>query len=148
MEPKLEEKNSFNNNNEIPENANNLIENSNKKTPEKRHRRGKDVLEGRQYSCDYCKKAYLSKPALNSHLNTKHKEELKKNNIQKKKRGRPRNLLLLMETIMNMKKLNLFPFLLMKILEKKYQMKMKIIIKFLLILIIFVIMFMMKLKNF
>ena len=89
MEPKLEEKNSFNNNNEIPENANNLIENSNKKTPEKRHRRGKDVLEGRQYSCDYCKKAYLSKPALNSHLNTKHKEELKKNNIQKKKRGRP-----------------------------------------------------------
>jgi len=93
MEPKIEERNlsnAFNNNNQIPESNNNENENSNKKTPEKRHRRGKDVLEGRQYICNFCKKAYLSKPALNSHLNTKHKDELKKNNIPQKKRGRPR----------------------------------------------------------
>ena len=88
MEAKIEEKNSSISNH--TENNNNLIENSNKKTPEKRKRRGKKDLEGRQFICDYCKKAYLSKPALNSHLNSKHKEELIKNNIQKKNRGRPR----------------------------------------------------------
>ena len=72
MEAKIEEKNSSISNH--TENNNNLIENSNKKTPEKRKRRGKKDLEGRQFICDYCKKAYLSKPALNSHLNSKHKE--------------------------------------------------------------------------
>ena len=82
MEFKIEEKNSSNNS--IHNENNNLIEKSNKKTPEKRKRRGKKDLEGRQFICEYCKKAYLSKPALNSHLNSKHKEELIKNNIQKK----------------------------------------------------------------
>lgn len=87
MELKIEEKNSSNS---IHNENENLIEKSNKKTPEKRKRRGKKDLEGRQFICEYCKKAYLSKPALNSHLNSKHKEELIKNNIQKKNRGRPR----------------------------------------------------------
>ena len=137
MEAKIEEKNSSISNH--TENNNNLIENSNKKTPEKRKRRGKKDLEGRQFICDYCKKAYLSKPALNSHLNSKHKEELIKNNIQKKIAEDQENFLLQTEKIMNMKNKILFLFLIKKI--------EKIIIIFYLILIIFVIMFLMKLKN-
>ena len=56
----------------------------------KRHRRSKNEQEGRSFACAYCSKSYLSNPALNSHLHTKHAEILAENNIQKRKRGRPR----------------------------------------------------------
>ena len=55
-----------------------------------RHRRSKHEQEGRIYNCEYCGKSYLSKPALNNHLNTKHADILKQMNIEKRKRGRPR----------------------------------------------------------
>jgi hypothetical protein len=56
----------------------------------KRHRRSKNEQEGRSFACTYCSKSYLSNPALNSHLHTKHADILAENNIQKRKRGRPR----------------------------------------------------------
>ena len=43
-----------------------------------------------EYNCEHCGKSYLSKPALNNHMNTKHAEILKQLNIEKRKRGRPR----------------------------------------------------------
>ena len=55
-----------------------------------RHRRSKHEQEGRIYNCEHCLKSYLSKPALNNHMNTKHAEILKQMNIEKRKRGRPR----------------------------------------------------------
>ena len=55
-----------------------------------RHRRSKHEQEGRIYNCEHCGKSYLSKPALNNHMNTKHDEILKQMNIEKRKRGRPR----------------------------------------------------------
>ena len=38
-----------------------------------RHRRSKHEQEGRIFACD-CGKAFLSKPALNNHIKTKHPE--------------------------------------------------------------------------
>lgn len=55
-----------------------------------RHRRSKHELEGRIFTCEHCNKSYLSKPALNNHLNSKHSDILKQMNIQKRPRGRPR----------------------------------------------------------
>jgi len=59
----------------------------------KRHRRSKHEQEGRIHKCEYCINSYLSKPALNNHMNTKHSDILKQLNIEKRKRGRPRKYL-------------------------------------------------------
>lgn len=55
-----------------------------------RHRRSKHEQEGRSFTCSYCDKSYLSKPALNNHLNTKHEDILAQLNITKRSRGRPK----------------------------------------------------------
>ena len=59
-----------------------------------RHRRSKHEQEGRTFQCEHCSKSYLSKPALNNHMNTKHADILQQMNITKRKRGRPRKYLI------------------------------------------------------
>ena len=77
------------------------------KEKEKKHkkirkpRRSKEYVEGRNFICILCKKAYLSRPALHNHQKTKHElDELKslppgvsteaaQLNFHNKKRGRP-----------------------------------------------------------
>ena len=58
-----------------------------KETQIKRHRRSKNENEGRNFKCD-CGKSYLSQPALNNHIKTKHPEQNK--NGEQRGRGRPR----------------------------------------------------------
>ncbi|CAI2376013.1 unnamed protein product [Moneuplotes crassus] len=41
----------------------------------KRKRRGKDSQDGRDFKCQYCPKAYLSHPALYSHIKNKHPDK-------------------------------------------------------------------------
>jgi hypothetical protein len=53
----------------------------------KRHRRGKNEISDRNYSCPDCDKCYLSGPALTTHRKTKHGYG---NNGEKRSRGRPR----------------------------------------------------------
>ena len=52
-----------------------------------RHRRSKHEQQGRVFACN-CGKAFLSKPALNNHIKTKHPEML--DGQPKRGRGRPR----------------------------------------------------------
>ena len=63
-------------------------------------RRSKEFIEGRNYICVLCKRAYLSRPALHNHQKTKHEFEEFKSlpiscfesnqfNFPSKKRGRP-----------------------------------------------------------
>lgn len=59
-----------------------------------RHRRSKHEKEGRTFQCEHCSKSYLSKPALNNHMNMKHADILQQMNITKRKRGRPRKYLI------------------------------------------------------
>ena len=53
----------------------------------KRHRRGKNEINDRNYRCPDCDKCYLSGPALTTHRKTKHGYG---NNGEKRARGRPR----------------------------------------------------------
>ena len=53
----------------------------------KRHRRGKNEVNDRNYRCPDCDKCYLSGPALTTHRKTKHGYG---NNGEKRARGRPR----------------------------------------------------------
>ena len=53
----------------------------------KRHRRGKNETNDRNYRCPDCDKCYLSGPALTTHRKTKHGYG---NNGEKRARGRPR----------------------------------------------------------
>ena len=53
----------------------------------KRHRRGKNEINDRNYQCPDCDKCYLSGPALTTHRKTKHGYG---NNGEKRARGRPR----------------------------------------------------------
>lgn len=53
----------------------------------KRHRRGKNEINERNYQCPDCDKCYLSGPALTTHRKTKHGYGT---NGEKKARGRPR----------------------------------------------------------
>ena len=55
----------------------------------KRHRRSKKEIEGRIYICK-CNKSYLSQPALNNHIKTKHPEL--NDNKEQRGRGRPRKI--------------------------------------------------------
>ena len=73
----------------IPSDTNDKSSNKINKFLERR-RRSKHEQEGRIYNCEHCGKSYLSKPALNNHMNTKHADILKSMNIEKRKRGRPR----------------------------------------------------------
>lgn len=63
-------------------------------------RRSKEFIEGRNYICVLCKRAYLSRPALHNHQKTKHEFDEFKSlpisciesnqfNVPSKKRGRP-----------------------------------------------------------
>ena len=52
-----------------------------------RHRRSKHEQQGRDFACD-CGKSFLSQPALNNHIRTKHPERLE--GQIKRGRGRPR----------------------------------------------------------
>ena len=53
----------------------------------KRHRRGKNEINDRNFRCPDCDKCYLSGPALTTHRKTKHGYG---NNGEKRARGRPR----------------------------------------------------------
>ena len=53
----------------------------------KRHRRGKNEINDRNYRCPDCDKCYLSGPALTTHRKTKHGYGI---NGEKRARGRPR----------------------------------------------------------
>ena len=53
----------------------------------KRHRRGKNEINDRNYRCPDCEKCYLSGPALTTHRKTKHGYGI---NGEKRARGRPR----------------------------------------------------------
>ena len=64
---------------------NNIINNSVEKS--KRHRRGKNEINDRNYRCPDCDKCYLSGPALTTHRKTKHGYG---NNGEKRNRGRPK----------------------------------------------------------
>ena len=52
----------------------------------KGHRRSKNDIEGRTYSCQFCGKSYLSYPALYTHCKQKHH----KCNTSGRGRGRPK----------------------------------------------------------
>ena len=67
-------------------------ENSDFSHLEKKHRRSRHCEEGRKFKCEYCEKSYLSQPALLNHMFNKHPEIIKENKINKRKRGRPKNL--------------------------------------------------------
>ena len=86
------------------ENSQNSEEDENDKLnlkKERKPRRSKEFIEGRNYVCLLCKKAYLSRPALHNHQKTKHEFEEFKSlpisciesnqfNVPMKKRGRPK----------------------------------------------------------
>ena len=63
----------------------------------KRHRRGKNEINDRNYHCPDCDKCYLSGPALTTHRKTKHGYGI---NGEKRARGRPRKECI-NETIVN-----------------------------------------------
>ena len=65
--------------------SNKNINNSGEKA--KRHRRGKNEINERNYRCPDCDKCYLSGPALTTHRKTKHGYG---NNGEKRNRGRPK----------------------------------------------------------
>lgn len=71
------------------ENENTSNNNINTKSVEKskRHRRGKNEINERNYRCPDCDKCYLSGPALTTHRKTKHGYG---NNGEKRNRGRPK----------------------------------------------------------
>ena len=66
-------------------NASSINNNSNEKY--KRHRRGKNEVNDRNYRCPDCDKCYLSGPALTTHRKTKHGYGT---NGEKRNRGRPK----------------------------------------------------------
>ena len=66
----------------------------------KQSRRSKNDTEGRNFSCSYCEKKYLSNPALWTHIKQKHPGQLGQVNFNmdgvtdKKGRGRPRKIII------------------------------------------------------
>ena len=66
---------------QMPQNSNLNVEKT------KRHRRGKNEINDRNYRCPDCDKCYLSGPALTTHRKTKHGYGI---NGEKRARGRPR----------------------------------------------------------
>jgi len=76
-----DKQNNITNENNNNSNNNNSIEKS------KRHRRGKNEINERNYRCPDCDKRYLSGPALTTHRKTKHGYG---NNGEKRNRGRPK----------------------------------------------------------
>ena len=73
----------------LPANTQYSIQDSNFQNTEKtkRHRRGKNEINDRNYRCPDCDKCYLSGPALTTHRKTKHGYGI---NGEKRARGRPR----------------------------------------------------------
>jgi hypothetical protein len=71
-------------NNQKTSNNNNINNNTEKA---KRHRRGKNEINERNYRCPDCDKCYLSGPALTTHRKAKHGFG---NSEEKKNRGRPK----------------------------------------------------------
>ena len=65
----------------------NININNNSVEKSKRHRRGKNEINDRNYRCPDCDKCYLSWPALTTQRKTKHGYG---NNGEKRKRGRPK----------------------------------------------------------
>ena len=65
----------------------NININNNSVEKSKRHRRGKNEINDRNYRCPDCDKCYLSGPALTTHRKTKHGYG---NNGEKRNRGRPK----------------------------------------------------------
>ena len=69
------------------DNNNQNANNNNSVEKSKRHRRGKNEINDRNYRCPDCDKCYLSGPALTTHRKTKHGYGT---NGEKRNRGRPK----------------------------------------------------------
>ena len=82
-----QEKENKNNEKENKEQLNDNPEKQNSTEKSKRHRRGKNEINERNYRCPDCDKCYLSGPALTTHRKTKHNYG---NNGEKRNRGRPK----------------------------------------------------------
>ena len=67
-----------------------IKENANSFQKDKQKRRSRHYIEGRKFECESCHKSYLSKSSLLNHLFQKHPDIIIENNINKRRRGRPK----------------------------------------------------------